>query len=152
MATSILTSPQRIDDTFVNDMIKLIEEEHLWKEEKRYNDGTVTYTRKLPNVDQHLKAIKVITEINCSPKTLTNLLHENAIERYRDWNKSFADGRYVEKFNNDENVQWWKFSQGTLVDDRDFLVARRRVVKGEMTMIIDRSVLREYFNFLHLII
>jgi len=140
--TNILSGPQRIDDHFIEDMRKLMDEEQLWKEEKRYNDGTVTYTRQLPNVDEKLKAIKVVTEMNCDLKTASNLLYDKSVERFKDWNKSFVDGKYVERFNDDENVQWWRFSQG-LMDDRDFLIARKRISHDDCVLIIDRSVLRE---------
>jgi len=143
---SIINSSQRIDDTFVNEMISILTDDMHWKEEKRYHDGTVTYSRSLPNVNQDLKAIKVVTEFDGTPEAVSYLLHDYMIERHKEWNKTFTEGKYVERFNQDENVQWWKYNQGPLVDDRDFLVARRKITQEDGGIIlIDRSVIREDF-------
>jgi len=141
---SLLQTPQKIDDAFLNELNLILEDDASWQENKRYSDNvTVTYTREFPQIDQSLTAIKLVTQIKAPIERVVDLLHDRLIEKHKEWNKYFSEGQYLQRFSQDENVQYWRFSTGVLTDDRDLVIARRKYKTNDGEIIlIDTSVRR----------
>eukprot|EP01102_Stenamoeba_stenopodia_P015997 TRINITY_DN5530_c0_g1_i3.p1 TRINITY_DN5530_c0_g1~~TRINITY_DN5530_c0_g1_i3.p1 ORF type:complete len:335 (+),score=78.57 TRINITY_DN5530_c0_g1_i3:339-1343(+) len=119
---------EQVNDQWVESMIDLMdleEKDPEWVKTKEKNT-TKVFTRNVSG--RKLKAVKVVTTTEASVSNLLELLHYKMIERHKEWNETFAEGKIVVQVTNDINIQMWKY-QLKGPKDRDFLVVRR-VVKG----------------------
>jgi len=117
------SSKYPITDEFKDNMVYKLTHGKDWSEEKCLRNITV-YSCTIPN--QKLKVFKVATEIKCSFESVVDLLHLHLVERHKEWNSTFDNGRILQEIDKDCNVQYWayKFSS-SLIKPRDFVVNHR---------------------------
>jgi hypothetical protein len=40
---------------------------------------------------------------------LDELLHKSMVERHKEWNHTYVGGKYIEIYDKNSNVQYWRF-------------------------------------------
>eukprot|EP01100_Stratorugosa_tubuloviscum_P006234 TRINITY_DN2699_c2_g1_i1.p1 TRINITY_DN2699_c2_g1~~TRINITY_DN2699_c2_g1_i1.p1 ORF type:complete len:321 (+),score=130.33 TRINITY_DN2699_c2_g1_i1:197-1159(+) len=131
---------EHVNDTWLENMIRLLDltgSDISWELEKQLPCALI-FSRLMP--EKKIKAYKVSTIIDGTTTQLIDLLHNRMIERHKEWNETFAEGRIVLSVNPTLNIQYWRYALGVLAD-RDFLVVRRlkRFDDGSV-LIADRSI------------
>mmetsp|Transcript_7659 Transcript_7659/g.10574 ORF Transcript_7659/g.10574 Transcript_7659/m.10574 type:complete len:209 (-) Transcript_7659:60-686(-) len=132
------TDANQITDQFVQDLEKMLHDSEGWKSEGVQKD-TKVFSRAMPNTS--LKAWKYETEwTGCSPKDLEDLLHTKMVERHKEWNETFVEGKYFDKTDENTNTQYWRYKV-TGLSDRDFVVSRRKIARSDgSVLVIDKSI------------
>mmetsp|Transcript_48535 Transcript_48535/g.105273 ORF Transcript_48535/g.105273 Transcript_48535/m.105273 type:complete len:199 (+) Transcript_48535:1387-1983(+) len=87
-----------------------------------------------------LKVIKVDTTFHAPCALLVRLLHTQLTERHGEWNETYAEGRVLDTQGDDASTQLWRYKPGKGVTPREFVVAHRRFVRDQCTILADTSV------------
>eukprot|EP01080_Neovahlkampfia_damariscottae_P008801 gene8801-749_t len=129
----------KLPKQFIEQMLTELKDDKDWKFVKE--TGGIKVFQKLTQFHTSLLATKVRKIFkNCKTESLNQLLHEKMIERHGEWNNTYVGGKYVETFDENHNVQYWEYSLGGLVSNRDFLVERKRMTLEDGTIVmIDAS-------------
>jgi len=137
---SILISPNPytmedpISDKFIDTMINMMFDAE-WTLEKETSDFKV-YSRV--NSNTKLKSFKLETEMNATIDAVLDLLHYQLVERHKEWNETYVDGRVINTRDKDSNLQYWSYKfSSSLIKPRDFVVNHRMVRNDKRVVLIE---------------
>ena len=137
--TKLKMKNSKLTKEFIDEMLTDLNEDKTWKFVKETNG--IKVWQKLTKFHNSLLATKVKKIFKkCKIESLDDLLHEKMIERHGEWNNTYVGGKYLEKFDENHNIQYWEYSLGGLVSNRDFLVERKRLkLEDGSIVMIDAS-------------
>jgi len=128
---------EAIHDEFMSDVVAFSLDTQSWKAQKPIK-GHQVFSRDMPGTK--VKAFKVIRTMKCSMASIDQLLNEQYLERHGDWNDTFKEGRTIKQIDNDNSIQYMRFSS-KLISDREFVIASRRELRDDGSLLkIERSI------------
>merc|ERR1711916_50579 len=131
-----------ISDAFLDEMLALINrDDGTWSLASSHPKTSTRVFASMSAAKHGLKPVKVHTVINAPPAKLAELLHDNLIQRHKDWNSSFLGGEMLQTEDDDCSVQVWRYATAPGINSREFVVAHRKFTRDDGTIVlIDRSV------------
>lgn len=129
---------EAIHDDFMNDVVAFCLDTKSWKEKKSVKDCQV-FSRTMPGTS--VKAFKVIKRMNCTMNAIDKLFHEQYLELHGKWNDTFKEGKILKQIDDNNSLQYMRFG-GSLISDRDFVIASRRQLREDGSLLkVERSVI-----------
>merc|ERR1711957_756912 len=84
--------------------------------------------------------IVLIKTMKCSMAAIEQLLHKQYLEKHGLWNDTYKEGKTIKQIDDDNSLQYMRFGS-KLITDRDFVIASRRELKDDGTLLkVERSI------------